>query len=141
MTPILILALAVGAPAAKDPPKKDEPTLVGHWTAESAIKGGRPDNNPSDATLEFTADGKVILKEKGKDITGTYTIDSKKAPAELDMTLEGGGMSINMPGIFKIEKDTLTLCLVFMGERPKKFESPEASMTLLLTLKRNKPEK
>jgi len=141
MTPFLILALTVGAPGAKEPPKKDSPTLVGLWVAESTIKGGRPDKNPSDATMEFTADGKVILKERGKDITGTYSIDAKKDPAELDMTLEGGGMSINMPGIFKVDKDTLTLCLVFMGERPKKFESPEASMTLLLTLKRSKPEK
>ena len=141
MTPVLILALTVAAPGAKDPPKKDAPTLVGVWVAESAIKGGKPDKNPSDATLEFTADGKVVLKEKAKDITGTYTTALKKDPAELDMTLEGGGMSVNMPGIFKIEKDTLTLCLVFMGERPTRFESPEGSMTLLLTLKRAKPEK
>jgi uncharacterized protein (TIGR03067 family) len=141
MTPVLILALTVAAPAAKDPPKKDEPALVGNWVAESAIKGGRPDRNPSDATMEFTPDGKVVLKERGKDITGTYTTDPKKDPAELDLTLEGGGMSIHMPGVFKVEKDTLTLCLVFMGERPKKFESPDGSMTLLLTLKRAKPEK
>ena len=29
MTPILVLALIVGAPGAKDPPQKNEPTLVG----------------------------------------------------------------------------------------------------------------
>jgi uncharacterized protein (TIGR03067 family) len=138
MTSVLILALAVGAPGVKDPPKKDAPTLAGLWVAESAVKGGRPDKNPTDATLEFTADGKVVLKEKGRDITGTYTTDGKKDPAELDMNLEAGGMSIHMPGIFKFDKDTLTLCLGFTGERPKKFESPEASMTVLLTLKRAK---
>jgi uncharacterized protein (TIGR03067 family) len=141
MTPILILALAVAAPAAKEPPKKDEPTLVGVWAAESGIKNGRPDTNPTDATLEFTADGKVTLKEKGRDITGTYTSDPKKDPPELDLTLSAGGMSIAMPGIFKIEKDTLTICLVPTGDRPKRFESVEGSMNMLLTLKRTKPEK
>lgn len=141
MTPLLVLALTVAAPAAKDPPKKDVPSLVGKWTAESTIKGGRPDDNPSDATMEFTADGNVVLKDRGNGITGTYTTDPKKDPAELDLTLEGGGMSIHMPAIFKVEKDTLTVCLVFMGDRPRKFESPEGSMTVLVTLKRSKLEK
>jgi uncharacterized protein (TIGR03067 family) len=141
MTPILVLALTVGAPGAKDPPKKDGPTLVGLWAAESAIKNGRPDNNPTDATLEFTADGKVTLKEKGRDITGTYTTDPKKAPADLDLNLSAGGMSVTMPGIFKIEKDTLTICLTPTGDRPTKFESVEGSNHMLLTLKRTKPEK
>ena len=141
MTPVLILALAVGAPAVKDPPKKDEPTLVGRWVAESGIKGGRPDKNPTNATLEFSADGKVVLSENGRDLTGTYTTDLKKDPTELDLTLMAGGMSITMPGIFKIEKDTLTICVVPTGDRPKKFESPEGSLNMLLTLKRAKPEK
>lgn len=141
MTPVLVLVLAISAPAAKDPPKKDAPTIVGLWIAESGIKGGKPDKNPTGATLEFTADGKVVLKEMGRDITGTYTTDAKKDPAELDMTLSAGGMTITMPAIFKIDKDTLTLCLVPEGDRPKKFESAEGSVTMLLTLKRSKPEK
>ena len=141
MTPVLILALAVGAPGAKDPPKKDDPTLVGLWAAESAIKNGRPDMNPTDATLEFTADGKVTLKEKGRDISGTYTTDPKKDPPQVDLTLSANGMTVTLPGIFRIEKDTLTLCLTPVGDRPKKFESTEGSNHMLLTLKRAKPEK
>lgn len=141
MIPVLVLTLVVSAPAAKEPPKKDAPTIAGHWTAESGIKGGRPDQNPTEASLEFAAEGKLVLKERGREITGSYTTDAKKDPAELDITLSAGGMTMTMRAIFKIEKDTLTICMVPEGDRPKKFESPEGSVSMLLTLKRSKPEK
>ena len=56
------------------------------------------------------------------------------------VNLEGGGMSIKMLGIFKLEGDTLKICLAFMGDRPTKLESPDGSLTVLLTLKRTKKE-
>jgi uncharacterized protein (TIGR03067 family) len=132
------LALAVAAPIGKDPPKKDGPTLVGEWTVESVVKGGKPAPEDRDGALEFTADGKAILKERSKTITGTYSSDAKKDPAEVDITLEEQGMRITLSGIYKFEKDTLTVCFAFQAERPKAFETPEATMTVLLTLKRAK---
>ena len=140
-TSLLIgLALVVAAPAPKEVPKKDAPTLVGMWVVESGIKGGKQDKASGPGTLELTADGKMVLKENGRDIEGTYTIEGKKDPAEVDLVLAAGGMSVSLLGIFKLEKDTLTLCLVFMGERPKTFASPDGSMTILLTLKRAKKD-
>jgi uncharacterized protein (TIGR03067 family) len=139
MTPLLVgLAFAIAAPGPKEAPKKDAPTLVGAWTVESVVKGGRPAPDDREGGLEFTADGKSILRERGKNIEGTYTSDSKKDPAELEITLEAGGMRVTLAGIFKFEKDTLTLCLAFDGKRPTVFESGEASPTVLLTLKRTK---
>jgi uncharacterized protein (TIGR03067 family) len=138
MTPLLVgLALAVAAPGPKEAPKKDDPTLVGQWTVETVVKGGRPsDDKDKDGGLDFTADGKAVLKDHGKNVAGNYTSDAKKDPAELDITLEERGMRITLKGIFKIEKDTLTLCLTFEGDRPKGFESPDGAPTVLLTLKR-----
>jgi hypothetical protein len=39
-------------------------------------------------------------------------------------------------GIYKIEKDKLTVCLALEGDRPKAFESKEGSSTLLQVFKK-----
>src|SRR4051812_47595112 len=134
------LALVVAAPAPKEAGKKDMPTLEGVWNVESALKGGKLDNSPPGGTLQFMPDGKMLLKEGLKDITGTYTSDAKKDPGEIDLNLEAGGMTLTLKGIFKFEGETLKICLTFMGDRPAKFESPDGAMTVLLTLKRSKKE-
>jgi uncharacterized protein (TIGR03067 family) len=141
MTPLFVgLALAVAAPAGKEAPKKEDPTLVGNWTVETVVKSGKPAPDDKDGGLDFTADGKAVLRDHGKNIEGTYNSDPKKDPAELDITLEGGGMRVTLKGIFKVEKDKLTVCLTFEGERPKTFESPDGAPTVLVTLKRTKKD-
>jgi uncharacterized protein (TIGR03067 family) len=134
------LALVVAAPAPKETPKKDMPTLEGVWNVDSALKGGKLDNSPPSGTLQFMSDGKMVLKENGKDITGTYTSDAKKDPGEVDLNLDAGGATITLKGIFKFEGETLKICLAFMGDRPAKLESPDGSLTVLLTLKRTKKD-
>lgn len=142
MTPLLVgLALTVAAPAPKEAPKKDAPTVVGTWSVESALKGGQQDNSPPGATLELTPDGKMILHEGGKDIAGTYTTAPKKDPPEIDLTIAAPGAgALTMIGIFKIEGDTLQICLAMTGERPKKLQSPDMAPQVLLTLKRVKKD-
>jgi uncharacterized protein (TIGR03067 family) len=135
------LALVVGAPAAREKPK-DAPTVVGVWSVESAVKGGRKDSSPPGSTLELTADGKMVLHEGGKDIPGSYKSDPKKDPPEIDLTIEDpkAGATITLTGIYKLDGDNLQICLSFGGERPKTFESPEMAPQVLLTLKRTKKD-
>lgn len=141
MTPLVAgLALLVAAPATKDPPKKEPPSLVGVWNIESAVKGGKAEPSDAEGSLEFTKDGNAILKERGKAINATYKSDAKKSPAEMDLTISDRGMSFTMNGIYKFDGESLIICLAFMGERPTKFESPERAMTVLLTLKRAKKD-
>jgi len=140
MTPLVAgLALLVAAPATKDPPKKDPPSLVGVWIGETGIKGGKP-SPPEEASMDFGKDGKLVFKEKGRELPGTFTTDAKASPAQLDFTLGAGGQSISLLRIYKIDGDTLTICFAFMGDRPTKFESPDGSMTMLITLKRAKKD-
>ncbi|HEX3152577.1 MAG TPA: TIGR03067 domain-containing protein [Gemmataceae bacterium] len=142
MTSSLLIGLAVvvAAPAPKEAPKKDMPTLVGVWNVESAIKGGKADNSPPGGTVEFMPDGKMAIKENGKDINGTFTSDAKKEQPEIDLNLEAGGMTVKMLGIYKLDGDKLLICLNFMGDRPTKLESPDGALTVLLTLKRTKKD-
>ena len=90
--------------------------------------------------MEFATDGTVVLKERGKEIKADYKVDMKKEPAELELSISAGGMATTMRGIFKIDGDTLTICLAFAGDTPTKFESPEGAMTTLITLKRRKKD-
>jgi uncharacterized protein (TIGR03067 family) len=134
------LVLSLGAPGEKDAAKKDAPSIVGEWDGEKAVKGGVELPLPEGGVkATFTADGKLIFKEGNKDAEeGTYTVDAKKNPAEIDVVPPKE--SVTHLGIYKIDGDTLTICL---GEknaatRPTKFESPDGSSIFLVTLKRVK---
>jgi uncharacterized protein (TIGR03067 family) len=135
------LALSLAAPATKDSPKKDTPSIVGEWIPSQAVRGGMNDMPPPGTSITFTADGKVIMKEGKRDRAeeGTYKIDAKKDPAELDL-MPPKGEERNLTGIYKFEKDKLIICVSMGGDRPKKFESPEGSQTMLITLERVKKE-
>ena len=141
------LALAVGAPAAKDPPKKDA-GIVGEWVGEKATAGGKERPVPAGGiTFTFTADGKFIVREgkREKPDEGSYKADSTKDPAEIDIMPPAdkpGRPTIK--GIYKVDGDTLTLCFgrgdKDAADRPTKFESPEGSNVMVMTLKRAKKE-
>jgi uncharacterized protein (TIGR03067 family) len=142
MTPLIAgLAILVAAPGTKDPPKKEPASLVGVWNIDTVVKGGKPISE-SRGSMEFTADGKIMLKEAGKEIPLTYSADTKKSPAELDIDFPSGGNgdSLKLRGIFMIDGDLMTLCLGHVGDRPSKFESTDGSMSVLLTLKRAKKD-
>ena len=141
MNPVLLaLAVSLSAPAAKDAPKKDPPSIVGEWVGEKAEASGMPLPVPAGGvTMEFLADGKVIIREGTKaPEDASYTADPKKSPAEIDLTPSAKAKEITFAGIYKIEGETLTLCLGIGGKRPDKFESPAGSDCMLMTLKRAK---
>ena len=106
-----------------------------------AIQGGKPDNPPPGTTLTFTADGKVLFKEGGdaRAEEGKYKADPKKDPPEIDLSVPGG-QSDPIRGIYKIDGDTLTLCLSMDGTRPKEFASPAGTQLVLVTCQRAKKE-
>jgi uncharacterized protein (TIGR03067 family) len=118
------MALTVGAPG-KEPPAKDSPSIVGEWV-----------------TFIFAADGKLTIKEgkRDKNDTGTYKTDAKKDPAEIDIIPPEDKKDPTVQGIYKLDGDTLTLAFGRGKEksRPTKFESPEGTDTIVITLKRAK---
>jgi uncharacterized protein (TIGR03067 family) len=139
---LVALALVAGAPAKKDPPPKEPPSLVGEWVAESGTRGGKPDNPEPGTAITFTADGKVLLKEGAdrKPEEGTYKADPKKKPAEIDIVPPATDKGPTIIGIYKLEGDTLTLCITMGGDRPKEFASPAGSEIMMITCKRAKKD-
>lgn len=138
------LTVSLGAPAPKEAPK-EKPTIVGEWAGQSAVVGGKSQPVPEGGvTFTFTADGKVQVREgnKGAPDEGTYTLAPDKDPAEIDLMPPPTKKDPPALGIYKLDGDTLTLCF-HRGDptkagRPKKFESPDGSDAIVITLKRVK---
>jgi uncharacterized protein (TIGR03067 family) len=133
------LAIVVGAPGKNDSPKDKVPPIVGEWVCSKLVGGGKEAADLdglqlSRMRIEFMADGKVRLKHGDDGSEGTYKIDSKKDPAELDLALDD---KKEAKMIYKLEKDTLIICATKSGEdRPTKFESPAGTKIMLMTFTR-----
>jgi uncharacterized protein (TIGR03067 family) len=148
MYPALLfgLAVTVAAPAAKEK-KTEPPSIVGSWTVEKVEFGGMAlpvgAAGFGELSLTFAADGAFISRKGGqeKPETGRYAHDAKKSPAEIDITeTRGGAKDMTVRGIYKIDGETLTICMSPMGERPTKFESPAGGQTIMMTFKRMKKD-
>jgi len=134
-------ALAPAAPALKDRQPKDAP-IFGEWFRVGHTEAGMP--VPTDREVHhqvFTSDGQWEYSygarpdgTKGK----TFVTDTRQSPATIDITLGAGGKA-HYRGIYKVEGDTLTLCLVTGDrERPKSFESSAERPTTIWVFKRVK---
>jgi uncharacterized protein (TIGR03067 family) len=139
----LVLAVAIAAPGVKDAPKKEAPSPVGEWVTETAVAGGMEKKVRAGSGLVLTAGGRMEMTEGGinQKLEGTFTIDARKSPATLDFAADGTvGKGLTIAGIYKVEGDTLTVCLAIGDTRPEKFESPAGARVMLMTLKRAKPK-
>src|SRR5262245_27417208 len=144
--PAIGLAVVVGAPGTKDPAKKVEPpAIVGEWECVDFTGGGRKATAKEVAEfgirMEFTADGKFRCRQGTQDFPdGTYKIDSAKEPAEVDYA--AGGIMKGNKGIYRIDKEMLTICVAEGGgDRPTKFEAPAGTRIMLVTFKRVEKKK
>jgi RNA polymerase sigma factor (sigma-70 family) len=129
------LALADNAAAAgKGADKKAEEKVVGTWVFVAAEKGGEktPEEELKALRLIFTADGKLIHKYGEHEQEGTYKLDPAKTPKAIDAS-DGKQMLF---GIYKLEGDTLTVCLG--EERPTEFACKPGTKMMLVVLKREK---
>jgi uncharacterized protein (TIGR03067 family) len=139
---ILGLAVVVGAPVGKpDVKPAPPPSLVGEWAFDESWLFDGDIESCAGRTIQFHADGKYLCRQDGKHHgSGTYTFRTEANPAEVDWTETG--MDKPIRGIWKVEGDTLTICLTDPAQpgRPSAFAAPAGSNCLLMTLKRVKKE-
>jgi uncharacterized protein (TIGR03067 family) len=105
----LILTLVLGAPALKD--RAQDSPIVGTWAIESFSAGGEVKALPITWEWEFTDDGNWLVRTGGRDNVGarTFVVNAKAKPATIDLISEVGAEP--SAGIFRIDGDTLTMCL------------------------------
>jgi uncharacterized protein (TIGR03067 family) len=110
----------------------------GPWRFVSIIFDGKPASEEQVKALQLTFRGdKVTLSVLDKSKEGTFKADPTKTPKQFEMTLFGQKAAA---GIYRLEKDTLTLCFSEGGERPTAFESKPGSRHVLMVLKRGAPK-
>src|SRR6476620_10553393 len=129
------LALSVGAPALKDPPKTDPP-IVGDWKLVEWLQQGNRMAVADGAGVEFLPDGKRLWRDgPGEVDERAYKLYPKSSPAEIDLIRNNGGPQPTVyPFFFEINGDRLTIAVGPPGgERPMAFDAAKATMLIAHT--------
>lgn len=142
----LLVALALtsftAAPVPKADPAKDaKAALQGEWKPVTVISKGVDETKKSNewGRAVISGDTFTIRAEKKDVIVATITIDHNATPKTFDLKTLDEGRELVIKGIYKLEKDQLTLCFgIGGGDRPKEFKSEEDSDIRLVVLERVK---
>jgi len=138
---VLGLVLAFGAVKAADDADKDKEKLQGAWQPIAAIERGEEQSKEKLKNRKITFKGdKITVKHDEEVHDVTFKLDASKKPKEIDVTgKDKEGKEQQMKGIYELKGDTLKVCLAMEGgDRPSKFESPDGSKLIFVTLERIK---
>ena len=135
----LIATMATGADDEKDRAiKQEREKLQGKWRQVSVETNGKVKEIPPDVDVIVTIDGDKWTTENlaGK-FESLVKIDPTQNPKALDRIRKGKDGKADESGengIYKLDKDTLTICIARSGfggkpedakERPKEFKTTE----------------
>ena len=112
--------------------KKEKELLAGVWKITSFESQQGKKEDFEGATLELKTDGKAEFTKGGEAKPATYTINPAAKPKEIDLKPEGKDEA--MRGIYRLEKDTLTICIVENPNvgRPNEFAAKDAYVVVML---------
>lgn len=136
----LALASLCAAPIPKtDPVKGDQEVLQGEWKVVEYFKAGiNRSEEQTEAKLIFKGDALTIHEQNGNELLSTFTLDPKASPKTIDIKVAGQKEMV-VKGIYKIEKEKVTICFGFGGkDRPKEFKPDGNSDIGQFTLERVK---
>ena len=148
---LMIGVLAFAVPDRPDPtPEQAAPLkeqIQGLWQiVESTWNGGQPYPyiTPGD-TFEFKGDSMVLRQKKRAESTYVVKFNDARNPATFDFDAARGKTpdSYPLPGIVKIERDTLIMCYRFGApaaklQRPTHFATTPDSQLIMWKMKRAK---
>jgi uncharacterized protein (TIGR03067 family) len=128
----------------KDKQQEDMEKLRGTWKVEKVQYGGEEHASRFQQTITF-AGNKIAWQQKTMFRDGTFKLDSKKEPREIDWTL-GEFVPVKMLGIYRLEGDKLILSMspddhYFRDiRRPTNFATKKKEPQLIYTLTRQPSE-
>jgi uncharacterized protein (TIGR03067 family) len=120
-----VLAAVCGSllTAAEDKDKSDKDLLQGTWNAVSGERDGEKLNeNQLKNWQQMVFKDDKFTREGNEKKEGTFVLDPKKEPKEIDLNLTVKGQAATWPGIYELKGTTLKLCLK-PGGRPTVFDS------------------
>jgi uncharacterized protein (TIGR03067 family) len=136
----VVLSLAADK---KDPAKEELKKLQGTWEAAKVTYNGDDLSEDDTGKISMTVKGDQATVGASKKIKGEYgkvklKLDPSTTPATIDISIAVGGQKgVTLEGIYKLEKDKLTVCAKVLGmDRPAKFESPAGESIVLIVLKK-----
>jgi uncharacterized protein (TIGR03067 family) len=147
MTPRFILILAVAGLLAADTPRddanKEKRKIQATWQCTAAEVNGRKAPEAEISTLKLIFSGEEFtFKLPDGDVKGNVKmLDTTTDPRLIDLDFKVGPIRGTLEGIYKVDGDTLTLCLYSMPDvkqRPGEFTGKEGSNQFLLVFRREK---
>ena len=120
----------------KKKPQDDRERVQGTWTAAFWESNG----TKLQGSLKIVLRGTRWVLTVDKDIIkGTLKMDPTQKVKTFDATItEGSGAGTTVPGIYRLEGDTWTVCWNIFGSRPTAFATSPTSPGVLFILKRAK---
>lgn len=140
ITAAVLLAFFV-TPVRADDPKKVLADLQGEWKLVGLTKNGVPEPKNRLTTSRLTvSNSNITLNDGVNKPEGTFTFDPKANPPAIDITLTvSGGTPTTGKGIYKLEKDRLTICFGLNNtDRPNEFKSVKGGTVGMWVLERVK---
>lgn len=136
-------AIVLAAPASKSK-EGSANDIYAEWIIESVqANGAVQPKKKDDICLRFEKGGKCFMRTGvgEESLHSTFSIDTSKKPfeIEIDFDPERRLNGKKMLGIFKIDGNELTMCLIESekGDRPTSFDALKGSKRICYTLKKN----
>jgi uncharacterized protein (TIGR03067 family) len=133
-----VVVLALGSLAADEAAKKGPPDLQGTWKLVSISANGEERRMFDDNTPRWVVKGDQV--RYGGEPLATLKADPETTPKCLDLHFLSPAQEFE--GVYKVDKDTLTVCLGLptdgAKERPLDFETKDKKGRRLLVFQREK---
>ena len=137
-----LVVLSLGAGGSGDEQKKELAKFAGTWALGECRYDGTDHSNLKFKIVFKGDEGKVEGNDK---VTNEYakikfTLDPTAKPKTMDLTVSAGSQTdAKMEAIYEFKDNELRICAkVFGTGRPKEFDAPDGSSTVLIVLKREK---
>jgi uncharacterized protein (TIGR03067 family) len=139
---VLVVSWPVTSTLADDPSAEELDRHQGTWRVTSSIYDGQ--EAPEAIVRSITRiveNDHAVWKRDGKSFAGTrIELDPSRDPKAIDVIPDGGkGRGERVLGIYKLEKDRLTICMAAPGQpRPREFKAEMGSGCTLRTFIRER---